>query len=224
MAITEIIHVDAVPVTSAPTDNTTIENTIQKAVKALQDVKSAQHFVLGQQIQDKGVVQITSEWNSSEDYLNLQSTPEYNSFIDNVRSFYGKTPSILHVVLNGAAFGPDGPATAKVVEFAQTYFPASVVTPEFQSEIEEDFSKFNEIAKKEAKGDLGLAYGWVLEEQEHEGLNGEKAKCFLVARGWENMESFRQCVKTDAFKEAIPILLAWNAPLKMVCILRRHIM
>lgn len=66
------------------------------------------------------------------------------------------------------------------------------------------------------RGTLGWTSGWGLDEQEHENVKDEKAKCFFVVRGWESMETLEQSIKKDAFKKAIPILLAWNAPFKMV--------
>ncbi|OBT72691.1 hypothetical protein VF21_08798 [Pseudogymnoascus sp. 05NY08] len=125
------------------------------------------------------------------------------------------TYDIFHVLLNRSALSPDGPATAPVVEFVQNYFPASRVTPEFQKQVEEDFVRFDGIYKKGAKGNLSWASGWVLEDQEHESIKGEMAKCFFIARGWESMDCFEQSLQNDAYKEAIPILFAWNAPWKM---------
>ncbi|RQM04648.1 hypothetical protein DH86_00003757, partial [Scytalidium sp. 3C] len=88
-------------------------------------------------------------------------------------------------------------------------------TPEFRKQIKEDFLKFDEIYSKGATGNSSLAFGWLLEEQEHDENKGEKASCFFVIRGWESMDHFEQSVKHDAYKEAIPLLFAWNAPWKM---------
>jgi heme-degrading monooxygenase HmoA len=216
MAITEIIHFGAEPLLDTHTPRITANDTIQKTVNAPKGVKPPQHFVIGTQVQDKGAVQITSEWDGVQDYVNFKNTPEFSSFINSVRSFYGEPNNIFHVALDRSAFGPDGPATAKVVEFVQTYFPTSRVTPEFQRQVEEDFFSFDEIYSKGAKGTVSWAFGWVLEEQEHENIKGEKAKCFFVTRGWESMHHFEESVKNDAYKKAIPLLLVWNAPWKMV--------
>jgi heme-degrading monooxygenase HmoA len=209
MAVTEIIQFGAGP-------RPTVDDTIQKAVKALKDVKSPQHFVLGTQVQDKGAVQITSEWDGIQDYANFAAIPEFTSFLKSVSSTYGHPHSVFHVALDRSAFGADGPATANVVEYVQTYFPAPRVTPEFQKQVEADFARFDEIYRKGATGGESWAFGWVLEEQGHEDIRDEKAKCFFVTRGWDSMDLFQQSVQNDAYKEAIPLLLAWNAPFKMV--------
>ncbi|KAF8856374.1 hypothetical protein BDZ45DRAFT_727537 [Acephala macrosclerotiorum] len=145
----------------------------------------------------------------------MVSTSRTTAFIKSLRSFYGEPYSIFHVTLDRSAFGSDGPATANVVEYVQTYFPASRVTPEFQKQVEEDFFRFDEIYSKGAKVSVSWAFGWVLEEQEHEDIKGEKARSFFVTSGWESMDHFEQSVKNDAYKKAIPLLLAWNAPWKM---------
>lgn len=137
--------------------------------------------------------------------MNFETTPKFNDFINSLSSFCGKPRSIFHVALDRSVFGPDGPVTANVVEFALNYFPASRVTSEFQKQFEEDFLKFNNIYSKAAKGSMSWAPGWVLEEQDHEDIKGEKAKCLFVTRGWESMNHFEQSVKNDDYKEAIPL-------------------
>jgi hypothetical protein len=216
MAITEIIHFTAKTLPDVQ-PRTPEDNTIQKAINALKGVKTPRNFFLGKQIQN-GAVQITSEWNGVQDYENFETTPEFTSFIKSVHSVFGEPNSIFHVDLNKSAFGPDGAATANVVEYVQSYFPVSRVTPEFQKQVEEDFLRFDEIYIQGAKGNLSWAFGWVLDEQEHENIKGEKAKCLFVTRGWESMDHFEQSVKTDAYKKSIPILFAWNAPFKMVSV------
>jgi hypothetical protein len=218
MAVAAIIQFSAEPLLDVHAPRTTVDDTIQKAFKALKEVKALKHFVLGTQVQDKDAIQTTLEWDGVKDYLNFEAAPELGSFIRSVRSFCGEPQNIFHVALNRSVFGPGGPATANVVEFVLNYFPASRVTPEFQKKVEEDFLKFDEIYSKGAKGSAGWAFGWVLEEQEHENVKGEKAKCFFVTRGWETMDYFEQSVKNDAYKDAIPLLFAWNVPWKMVCV------
>lgn len=206
MEITQIIHFNSQPVE---------ENTIQQTVKAIREIKRPQNFTLGTQIQDKTAVQITAEWGGPE-HENFKTTPEFKNFTDTLSIIYGQPHRIFHVDLNNPAFGPQGPGTANVVEYVQNYFPASLVTPEFQKKIEAEFLKFEAICIKSSTGDVGCASGWVKEELEHEDIKGEKAKCFLVMRGWGKMGDFERLVQSEDFRKAIPILLAWNVPYKMV--------
>ncbi|KAG9230975.1 hypothetical protein BJ875DRAFT_134758 [Amylocarpus encephaloides] len=216
MAVAEIIHFP-----STSTNENSADDRIQKAIQALKKVENPQHCVLGTQILDRSAIQITSEWDGIEDYLNFSTTPEFSSFIRSVGNLFGEPRNIFHVALDSPAFGPNGPATANVVEFVQVYFPASRVTPDFEKQIEADFSRFEGIFRRAANGDVGLALGWVVEEQEHGDITDEKAKCFFVVRGWESMDLFEQSIKHDAYKEAIPLLLAWNVPFTMWHVERR---
>lgn len=216
MALIEITQFNAESSLDPHALRTTVDYTIQNAANALKGVKFSQQFAIGTQVQDKGAIQIISEWDGAQDYATLEATVEYGSFINSVHNSCGKPDNIFHVPLNRSAFGPQGAATAPVVEFVQNYFPASRVTPDFQKRIEEDFKRFDGIYRKGAKGNLSWASGWMLEEQEHESIKGEKAKCLLIARGWESMNFFEQSLQNDAYKESIPILFAWKTPWKMV--------
>ncbi|TVY50405.1 hypothetical protein LCER1_G008997, partial [Lachnellula cervina] len=159
------------------------------------------------QIQDKTALQITSEWANPPD--------PSNPFTQTVSSLSSTPPSIFHINLSRSAFGPAGPATANVVEYVQSWFPASRATPAFQKQIEADFARFEEIFSVGLRGRVGLASGWVLEEQAHEDVEGGKARCFVAVTGWETMGDFEEAVKRDAFKQAIPLLYAWGMPFKM---------
>lgn len=216
MALVEIIQFrkDATPATQG--NQSLTEKAIHEARNVLKDIKIPGHVTLGIQVQDPSIFQITSEWNGTLDHEELKANSEHTAFLKSVRSSFAEPQNMFRVAFKQPAFGPTGPATANVVEFVQIWFPASRVTPEYQEEIERDFIKFDHICKRAMKGDMGLAFGWVLEEQEHEDIKDEKAKCFFVARGWESMEYFERLVKDDAYKEAIPLLLAWSAPFKIV--------
>ncbi|KAH8680060.1 hypothetical protein BGZ60DRAFT_525249 [Tricladium varicosporioides] len=207
MAVTEIIQFSAEP--------TTVDSTIQRAANSLKSVEAPRHFVIGTQIQDKGAIQITSVWDGIQDPMDFKNTSDFSSYISNLRNSLGDPQVIFHVSLNRSAFVLDGPATANVVEYVQIWFPASLVTPEFQKQIEEDFLRFDEIYRKDTKGIADAGFGWILEEQRHDTIKDERARCFFVARGWESMDHFEKSIKNDAYKESIPILLAWNAPFKM---------
>lgn len=195
------------------------ESLIRKVAGAFDGVKAPQHIVYGVKVQDKSTIQISSEWDDSQEDTSPISTRDHRSFINRVRESGGELQNVFHVTLNRSAFGANGPATENVVEYVLNYFPASHVTPEFQRQVEKNFLKFDEVYVKGVRVDTSVAYGWVLEEQSHQDVKGEKAKCFLVSRGWKTMDRFEQSLKTDAYKEAIPILLEWNAPWKMASIL-----
>ncbi|KAF2124338.1 hypothetical protein P153DRAFT_301958 [Dothidotthia symphoricarpi CBS 119687] len=176
----------------------------------------ARHVVFCTHVQDKSAVQIMSEWNNDQNNVALEHPSKSSTFVASMHHSFGSPASTFHVSFSQSMFGLGGPASANVIENVQIYFPTSQVTPEFQKQIEQDFAKFNEIVMRGSQGDVGLATGWVQEEQEHKDITEEKAKCFFVIRGWESMAYIEELTKQEVYKEAIPLLLAWNAPFKLV--------
>ena len=152
------------------------ESSLAKAVERLQGVKTAQHFVIGAKIQEKGAIQINSSCPDTPDNTNASASPESISFKTAMRSIFGEPRNSFHIALDKSPFGSEGIATAPVVEYVQTYFPASLITPSFQRKIEDDFKKFDEIFSVGVTGDVGYVVGWVVEEQEHQSIDGEKAR------------------------------------------------
>jgi hypothetical protein len=65
--------------------------------------------------------------------------------------------------------------TANVTEFASSYFPTSRVTPEFQSQIQNDLLEFERTYSPAAVKSRGWASGWLVAEKTYEDLNGDKA-------------------------------------------------
>lgn len=172
-------------------------STLQQAVSSLDHTDS----VLGTKIQDQQIVQITSA-----------SPLAPNSALGSPLTSYT-------VNFNNPFFGPNNPGSAPVVENVLITFPNSRITPEFRTRVENDFAAFDLLAKKGAKGDIGVAWGWVEESLKHESLGAEEATGFFVVRGWETMGDFENVLATPEYAEAIPLLLAWEAPFEMVSLL-----
>lgn len=217
MAITQVIQFNAKR-TSSTTDepHTSVDEKTQEAIKKLAGVKGPQHVAIGTQVQNNHALQIISEWDNLPDQT---QDSNFSSFTNNIHDLFGKPRTTYHIPLTPSPFTPRGAATAPLSEYVQVWFPTSLITPSFQQQIENDFSRFDEIFKEESTGDLGLVSGWIVEEQDHDDLKGEKAKCFFVSRGWESMRDFERSTGTEAYKRAVPILLGWNVPFKLVSLL-----
>jgi hypothetical protein len=208
MSVVAVIQFDA------KSDPSSVVN--EKVQEALKGINPRPEFVLGLQIQDQNIFQITSEQNDP----GPESTRQSSNFLKDLH-ILSEPQTIFHIALNRPAFGSNGFATANVMEFALSYFPASRVTPALQTQIQNDFLEFERIYSPAAIGSRGWASGWLLEEQNQEGLSGEKAKCFCVMRGWDSMDLFQKSLQSDAYKEAIPVLFNWQVPFKMVSVLFR---
>lgn len=169
-------------------------------------------FTLGADVKSKDI-QIISNSEDADDSKSPLSTA--------ATSALGKPHTTFHIQLDGPAFGPNGAATAKVIEHAQSWFPLSTATPDFQRKIESDFARFDKLFMPGTVGHVGMQSGWLVEEQTHPDLK-EKAKSFICVRGWESMEMFQRSMsENEGFKEAIGILHAWKAPFKMVSAIYR---
>ena len=188
------------------------------ALSALKSAKAPQNLVLGISIADKSTLQLTSEWH---DVAAAETTPETSHYRQTILQTLGTHKSTLHVSLHdkdeSSAFSDRGPLASAVVEFVKIYFPAHKVDDDaaFRAQIEADFEKFDAICGRVVRGTGGVRYGWVVEEQEHAEVEGRKCRCFLVARGWEDMGFFEEVLGTNEYKEAVQILLAWAAPWEM---------
>lgn len=184
------------------------EGSEDAARKALEFVKGSysEDGVVGVQIQDGNLVQVTIE----------AKTPRRNALFQSLETSCGEPTDTYDIKLSKSALESNGPATAPVVEVVANSFPSARVTPGFCSEIEADFLRFDALCKTVAKGDLGFAvYGWSVVEQVNEA--GEANRTFLIMRGWQSMKDFETLTKHEKFgQEAVPILLGWNAPFKMV--------
>lgn len=182
------------------------QEAVQKPLRSL-EAASSPETVIGTQVQDPNIILLTSEASNFEDQ------PLFRA----IKDLCGQPTSSYQVDLEESALGPGGAASAPYVEFVANYFPVSRLTPDFRAQVEADFAKFNGICKSIAHGDLGLSTGWSVDEVDHQDVTDEKTKVFLIMRGWRSMEDFENITKHEKFEsEAIPILLAWKAPFKMV--------
>lgn len=214
MPVLEVIQVD-----TGFSGTEASDERIQKLIQAITKENLSVHFVLGTGCQDKNVVQVIFQRQDDTSSTANEPVSESSSFAKAIGSIYDAPLNTFHVNLDHSVFGTAGPATPKVVEYVLSYFPISRIHPEFQKQVEEDFIKFDEIYSPAAIGNHGWISGWVEEEQHHPDNNGELAKCFFVMRGWDSMGHFESSVKSEAYQKAVPLLLAWNAPWKMVSML-----
>jgi hypothetical protein len=178
----------------------------------LQKISSTTPAYYGLKVQDSNITQLTTNASSES------SCQTHSSLAPSTTPIASYTAH-----LNAPFFGPGKPASAPIIEHVLITFPNSRMTPAFRARIEADFAAFDTIVKRGARGDISVAWGWVQESLESERATGteeqeeqEEATGFVVVRGWESMRDFENVLKTEEYKEAIPLLLAWEAPFEMV--------
>lgn len=201
MSVITIFHYHSEP------GNRSSDSTIENAFQALSKQIISQNLTIGINVPDAATVQVTAEQGE---------TIESHAILASLRPSFGAPTSTFNVSLRNGNLTPHLLATAPIVEYVQVWFPISQANPEFQRNIEQDFQRFDDIFIEGARNTTGWMSGWIEEEQEHEAIVNEKARCFFVARGWVSMSDFQNATQQDAYKRAAPVLFAWNAPFKMV--------
>jgi hypothetical protein len=101
--------------------------------------------------------------------------------------------------------------SAPVIEYLTLYFPTLVDRVSFG----ETWRSFVQTAGANAEGYYGSAAGWIVEELEHEKVEG-KARGFAVAIGWESVDAHMKYRETEAFKGSIGSLRSAATVLSVV--------
>lgn len=191
-------------------DSSSPANAIKEVARTIQETLNPANLMIGSVIQEPNVYQIIAE-ESHESGIDsdmpgpidiMQSVPRADFRVD----------------FGASLFDAEGPATGKVVEYVQHFFPSSQATPAFRSKIEQDFCKFIEgFSQGGVPGRLGWKFGWTMEDLDHADIANENATSFIIVVGWRSMDDFERSIQREAFRTSIGILLAWKAPYKMVC-------
>jgi hypothetical protein len=216
MAVVTITSITA----SAPVDAT-----VQKLSQALKASNVPARFVVGTKVQDSSIIQVTSEWTETQSASDLEASTAFTSFTDTIQSFSNSSTSPA-TILATLDYSPFSNGVAPIIEYVKTDFSTSLATPAYQTQIETDFAKFEQLYRKrgdpKSVGELGLVTGW---SQEYDSLkedgSRESVRSFVVARSWKSMGDFETAVQTEIFKEAVPILMGWGAPFQLVSIAYR---
>ncbi|KAJ4309587.1 hypothetical protein N0V84_011429 [Fusarium piperis] len=128
------------------------------------------------------------DWDSMEAHQAATESPKYGPFLKQVSVILAGPPNLKHAVLN--VYGADGELSLSppVIAFRGTptviqkfYFPSSVDTAAV------DTSALALVGSvKSLKGFKAAATGWLLEEVEHQALEGSMGKGLVLVTGWEN--------------------------------------
>jgi heme-degrading monooxygenase HmoA len=89
-------------------------------------------------------------------------------------------------------------AVAPIVEMLTLYFSNDVD----QASADTTLIGFIQTIVENAKGFVGYTTGWIIEEVEHEKVEG-KGKAYAVAIGWESLEAHMAYRDTQTFKDDI---------------------
>ncbi|EMD88589.1 hypothetical protein COCC4DRAFT_154811, partial [Bipolaris maydis ATCC 48331] len=188
--------------------------TPQDALLALKNTKTPPNYSLGTHLQAPNTLQLTSE---HPDIHSATSSLTNTPYLPNMLSTLSQPPKTTHIAFSHGVpiFSSQGAMASPLLEFVKVSFPAARATPDFRTGIEREFRVFDEKCLAVARGNGGVAFGWGVEEEEHEGGEGGKVVGFFVVRGWEGMGCFEELVTMNEFKGAIEGLKGWGAPTEM---------
>jgi hypothetical protein len=195
-----------------------VDDAVQKLDKALKAINTPAHFVIGTNVQNSGGFQVTSEWTHVQSPSELEASTAFISFLDTMSSLdeLSSSPVTTLATLDHSPFVDD---IDPLIEYVTANFPAALVTPMFQTHIEADAARFEEIFRKrgdpQSVGEGKLAIGW---SPEWASVSEEKIRSFVLLRGWATMEDFDKSCQTEEFREAVPILMGWNRQFEVVSI------
>lgn len=199
------------PVTAIVSFNTSVPTdvTINKLSHALKSSHKSSPSVIGVQVQDPSIIQVTFQLPSFSSSDALAISPALKSFTE---TLYGVASSPLSTILarlEGAKFEDGVPS---FVEFVKIDFPAPKATHTQRTRNENDFARFETLFRKRGPpretGEHGLVTGWT---EEQDGV-----RSFVLVRSWASMNAFEKAVQSDQFNKGIPILMGWGEKFTIV--------
>ncbi|KAL8846693.1 MAG: hypothetical protein Q9221_008221 [Calogaya cf. arnoldii] len=182
------------------------------AGKVLQDTFSVlrgqdgyQRAYHGRQVESPNIWQLLVDWDSVDAHKKFMAQPYYEPFGKQLMSIVdGDIHSLRHAHLS-----PHPPSaavsgtTSPVTEMITHYFSADI-SESNQSSFESNMEEFVKCLEK-AEGFKGFAGGWVVEEAEHEAVEG-KARLWQSCVGWQSVEEHMAFRETEDFKENVHLI------------------
>ncbi|KAL8723485.1 MAG: hypothetical protein Q9225_000218 [Loekoesia sp. 1 TL-2023] len=162
----------------------------------------------GRRVENPNILQIYVDWASRDAHKKFEGQPYHGPFVKHLLSAVDGEMGIFH-----AEFTPHPPATAlggisAVTEVVGHYFSANISDSE-RSSFASDVNKFVKVLEEKAKGFTGFSGGWIMEEQEHEEVEG-KAKLWQSCIGWESVEAHMTFRETKDFKDNVYLMRPEN--------------
>ncbi|KAL8998362.1 MAG: hypothetical protein Q9169_002575 [Polycauliona sp. 2 TL-2023] len=203
---TEIATIPLQPGVNIDDVNSTAGKVLQDTFNVLRQQDGYQRAYHGRQVENPNLWQLLVDWDSVDAHKNFQSHPSYGPFVKHLMSIVdGDVQSMCHAHLS-----PHPPSTAvsgtiaPVTEMITHYFSAGISQSD-QSAFESSVKQFSQVLEEKAEGFTGFASGWVVEEVEHEGVDG-KAKSWQSCLGWQSVEAHMAFRETEDFKDNVHLI------------------
>jgi hypothetical protein len=115
-------------------------------------------------------------------------------------SFLSKAPYDYKMITTP---GFDNVFSAPVVEVITWFYPLSMVTPDFEALVPENFQKFAAGLKAAPEHVGGASAGWSLDKVDRD---GQRCKAFTGFIGWESAAAHSAAKKTQPFQDHVHYL------------------
>lgn len=156
----------------------------------------------------------TSEWDSVQSHTDFIENPIYQGFLKNIGTILDGNITLFHLYF--ASHPPSsvfGTASAGVAEHLAFYF-ASTISDAERSSWDKTYADFKKVLEQHAKGFKTSIEGWVIEELQHESVEGA-AKAYISVIEWESVDKHVAFRETEEFKKAIGPLRDGSKGIKM---------
>ena len=144
-------------------------------------------------------VELMIDWDSVEDHIAFTKSAPYGLFLEQLGTLQDGDIDLHHV-----HFSPHPPSNAmamKTVPASQCFILYLALDVD-QKSYEENIQEFVKTLEERAKGFKGCTMGWVVEELEHENVEG-KCKAYAGAIGWDSVQAHMAFKETQAYKDNV---------------------
>ncbi|KAL8637607.1 MAG: hypothetical protein Q9228_005137 [Teloschistes exilis] len=202
--VTEIVRIPLQPGASIEDANSPAGKIMSETLATLAQQDHYQRAYLGRQVENSSIVQLYIDWDSLDGHKKFMNQSYYSPFIKHLLSIVDGGLGVEHANLS-----PHPPAvalsgTTKVTEVVEHYFPADISEAD-RSSFETNLKEFAKVLEKKAEGYTGWAGGWVIEELEHEAVQG-KAKVWHSCIGWQSVDAHMAFRETQDFKDNVHLM------------------
>ncbi|KAL9610992.1 MAG: hypothetical protein Q9167_004337 [Letrouitia subvulpina] len=203
---TEVVSLPLIPGIDIEDPNTAAGKVWSDTLALLRDQEGYQRSYYGRHVESPNLLHFLVDWDSIDAHTKFTTQTYYETMVKNITSILDSPVNITHT-----KFSPHPPspaANSSVTEVVALYFPSTISDSE-KSSFEESIQKFKKICEDHANGYKGFASGWVVEELEHEEMEG-KAKVYQCLLGWESVEAHLAFRETQEFQDNIYLMRPSN--------------
>ncbi|KAI4244952.1 MAG: hypothetical protein LQ352_006674 [Teloschistes flavicans] len=173
--VTEIVRIPLQAGANIEDANSPAGKIMSDTLTILAQQEHYQRAYHGRQLENPSIVQLYIDWDSLDGHKQFMNQSYYPPFVKHLKSIVDGDLAVQH-----ASLSPHPPAVAltsitKVTEVVEHYFPADISESD-RSSFETNLKEFTKILENKAEGCTGFAGGWVIEELEHEEVEGKAKK------------------------------------------------